>query len=70
MIDPNHPFYEPLWRRVLIPAFCFLWAAFEIYAGETMWAVIVGGLGLYATWKLFIEKRKPPVQKPADEGRE
>ncbi|CAN7421352.1 DUF3329 domain-containing protein [Neorhizobium sp. LjRoot104] len=67
MIDPNHPFYAPLWRRVLIPAVCAVWAIFELVAGEPFWAIIVGALGAYAAYKLFIEKRKPPVEKPADE---
>jgi hypothetical protein len=62
MIDPNHPFYGPLWRRILIPAICFGWALFELYAGSVTWAVISAGLGLYAAYKLFGEKRvAPPV---------
>jgi hypothetical protein len=67
MIDPNHPFYEPLWRRVLIPAVCAAWAIFELIAGEPFWAVIVGAMGAYAAYKLFIERKKPPAEKPADE---
>lgn len=70
MIDPNHPFYQPLWRRVLIPAVCAAWAIFELVAGEPLWAVIVGVTGAYATYKLFIEKRKPPVEKPADDSQD
>lgn len=70
MIDPNHPFYNALWRRLLIPIVCLVWASFELYAGEAMWAVIVGGLGIYATYKLFMEKRKPPAEKPVDEPQE
>ncbi|MBW6423184.1 DUF3329 domain-containing protein [Rhizobium sp. XQZ8] len=70
MIDPNHPFYDALWRRLLIPIVCLAWVCFELYAGEVMWAVIVGGVGIYATYKLFIEKRKPPVERPADEPQE
>ncbi|MFB9947783.1 DUF3329 domain-containing protein [Rhizobium puerariae] len=57
MIDPNHPFYEPLWRRLLIPAICAVWVAFELLAGEPIWAAIVGAIGIYATYKLFVERR-------------
>lgn len=67
MIDPDHPFYEPLWRRVLIPAVCFVWASFELYAGEPFWAIIVGALGLYATYKLFMVKRKAVPDKASTE---
>lgn len=70
MIDPNHPFYEPLWRRVLIPVICLVWACFELYAGAPIWAVIVGAIGLYATYKLFIEKRSPPAAKRVEESEE
>jgi hypothetical protein len=66
MIDPNHPFYGPLWRRILIPAICFGWAVFELYAGSVTWAVISGGLGLYAAYKLFLEKRPAPAVTTAD----
>lgn len=70
MIDPNHPFYEPLWRRLLIPVICAIWAAFELYTGEPFWAIIVGAMGLYATYKLFLEKRKPGARKPTEEPKE
>ncbi|MCK8782208.1 DUF3329 domain-containing protein [Rhizobium sp. NTR19] len=66
MIDPDHPFYRPLWRRLLIPAVCLVWVIFELVAGEAFWAVIVGAIGAYATYKLFIEKRDPPPQRPLD----
>ncbi|TWF54809.1 DUF3329 domain-containing protein [Neorhizobium alkalisoli] len=69
MIDPNHPFYEPLWRRIMIPAVCFAWAIFELFAGSGVWAAISGGLGAFAAYKLFIEKRDPPA-KPRDEAPE
>ena len=70
MIDPDHPFYKPLWRRILIPAVCWVWAIIEFIGDEPFWGVIVGALGAYATYKLFIEKRPPPAEKPVDDGRE
>jgi hypothetical protein len=65
MIDPNHPFYEPLWRRVLIPAICFIWAGVELFSGSPTWAIISAALGLFAGYKLLVEKRKtPPAARP------
>lgn len=61
MIDPNHPFYEPFWRRVAIPAVCFVWAGIELYSGAVMWAVISGGLGAFAAYKLLVERRPTPT---------
>lgn len=53
MIDPDHPVYKPLWRRLLIVGFCAAWAGFELYSGEIFWAIIVGALGAYAAYKLL-----------------
>ncbi len=64
MIDTNHPFYDPLWRRILIPAICFVWAVIELVTGSVTWAVISGALGLFAAYKLLVEWRPRPPQAP------
>lgn len=66
MIDPNHPFYDALWRRVLIPAVCFVWVAIELYAGEAVWAGIVAIVGLFATYKLFFDRKASEGRKPTE----
>ena len=53
MFDLNHPFFRPLWRRVAVVAVCLGWAGFELATGSPLWAVIFGGLGLYAAWGFF-----------------
>ncbi|MGI2031406.1 DUF3329 domain-containing protein [Rhizobium panacihumi] len=58
MIDPNHPFYDALWRRVAIVAFCFGWVVIELFVGNLMWAGIVGAIGVFAAYKLFFERKK------------
>lgn len=70
MIDPNHPFYDALWRRLLIPVTCAIWVVIELAAGSPIWAAIVGAIGLYATYKLFWEKRQPPAPKSAEDREE
>lgn len=70
MIDPDHPFYKPLWRRLLIPVVCAVWAIFEFVTGEPFWGIIVGAMGLYATYKLFIEKRPPAPQPRSDDAQD
>ncbi|MBE3636851.1 hypothetical protein [Mangrovicoccus algicola] len=54
MPDLNHPFFRPLWRRVLITVFCLGWALFEAVAGGPFWAVLTGGLGLWCAWGFFV----------------
>ena len=66
MIDPNHPFYDALWRRLLIPVVCLVWVGIELYAGEPLWAGIVAVVGLYATYKLFWQERQPRSDDPVD----
>lgn len=66
MIDPNHPFYDALWRRLLIPAVCFVWVAIELYAGEAVWAGIVAIVGLFATYKLFFDRKASEGRKPTE----
>lgn len=51
--DFDHPFFRPLWLRATVVAFCLGWAAFEIVAGSPGWAMLFGGIGLYAGYRLF-----------------
>lgn len=52
LIDPEHPFYAPAWRRYAIAASCFIWAGVEAWAGQPFWTVIFGALGAYSFWTL------------------
>ncbi|KAA0700618.1 hypothetical protein DTW90_02925 [Neorhizobium sp. P12A] len=61
LIDPNHPFYKSLWRRILIVAVCLGWAVIEASTREPFWAVLVGAVGIYAAWMLLLNfDPKPP----------
>jgi hypothetical protein len=64
-LDLNHPFFIPLWRRVLITAICLGWAIFEIVMGSPFWAILFGALGLYAGYVWFFDFRpRDPETKP------
>ena len=52
--DFNHPFFRPLWLRILIVALCLLWAMVEAGTGQMMWAVLFAAIGLYAGYGFFI----------------
>lgn len=66
MIDPNHPFYDALWRRLMIPGICFVWVGIELYAGEAIWAGIVAVVGLFAAYKLFFDRKPSEGGKPKE----
>ena len=41
--DSNHPFFKPLWRRVLIVGSCLVWSGFEWWNGEQLWGASLPG---------------------------
>ena len=63
MNDREHPFFRPLWRRILLVAFCALWAAWEIYNGERFWAYLTLGITAYGAW-VFLFTYNRPTGKP------
>ena len=54
MFDFSHPFFRPLWRRILIVAVALGWALFEAVTGNPGWAVVFGALGAVALWGLLV----------------
>lgn len=64
-LDLDHPFFIPLWRRVLIVAVCLGWAVFEfVGTGSPLWGILFGAVGLYAGWHFFFNfnPRSPDSQ--------
>lgn len=59
-------FFLPLWRRVLLVAFCLAWALFEFITGAVFWGIIFGSLGVYAMWQLFFDGW--PASSKGDSG--
>ncbi|MDW9490165.1 hypothetical protein GOA59_29395 [Sinorhizobium meliloti] len=53
-IDPDHPFYRPLWIRLLIILFCAVWTAVEFYGGQVMWGTIFLVVTAYAGASLLV----------------
>ncbi|MEM8701436.1 MAG: hypothetical protein AAGF82_06385 [Pseudomonadota bacterium] len=51
MLGPaEHPWLDPLWRRVALVVFCGGWTIVEFTMGNTGWASIVGAITAYAGW--------------------
>lgn len=53
-IDPDHPFFAPVWRRWATGVVPLAWAGFEAVSGNPGWAVLFGAAGAYALWILVI----------------
>lgn len=54
-LDTDHPFFRPVWVRILVVAVCLGWAVLEFVTGAPFWGVIFGGLGAYAVWGFFFD---------------
>lgn len=52
--ESDRKFFKPLWRRVVIVAFCSAWAAWEWFNGAAFWGMLVTGIALYALWAFII----------------
>lgn len=57
MFDFDHPFFDPLWRRIVIVALCFGWGAFEIWNGSLPWGMVFFGMGALAGYNFFFVRR-------------
>lgn len=57
LIDFDHPFFEPLWRRIVIVVFCLGWSIFEFATASAFWGVVFAGFGLVSAWGFFVAKR-------------
>ncbi|MDQ0455490.1 hypothetical protein [Rhizobium paknamense] len=63
-LDPHHPFFKPLWVRVLTVLVPLVWAGVELYSGEAGWAIISFALAFYAALQLFwVFYKKPGKDK-------
>lgn len=54
-LDTSHPFFRPLWVRILIVAVCAGWAIFEFTTASPTWGFVFLALGAYAAWGFFID---------------
>ncbi|NIA67416.1 ATP synthase F0 subunit B [Pelagibius litoralis] len=59
MFDNKHPWFVPLYRRVLIIAVCFLWLVVESIANQPFWQIISFAVLIYAIWT-FLYTYEPP----------
>lgn len=55
LLDPDHSFFKPLWRRWMTAGVPLVWALVELAMGSAGWAVLFGAFGIYAFWMLFVK---------------
>lgn len=60
LIDADHPFYRPLWVRLVLVGICVGWTAVEFYNGQQTWGLIFLAVAAYAFAQLIL------FYKPSD----
>lgn len=59
----EHPFYRPLWRRILIVFTTVIWAGFEVLVTQSgLFMVLAVAVMVYAIWTFLL------VYKPVDKS--
>ena len=57
LVDPHHPFFRPLWVRILCVVLLLTWAGFEASTGAVFWAILFGASGIYLFVMLFVIRK-------------
>ena len=57
LVDPNAPFFRPLWVRVLCVILPLIWAVVELRSGAVFWAILFGAAGVYLGFELFLRRK-------------
>ncbi len=57
LFDFDHPFFDPLWRRIVVVVICVGWGLFEFASGAITWGMIFTGIGGVAAYHLLIARR-------------
>jgi hypothetical protein len=53
-LDPDHPFFRPVWRRWATALFPGAWALIELWNGSPGWAVVFAAASAWAFWALIL----------------
>ncbi|MEN9010496.1 MAG: hypothetical protein ABF241_00285 [Yoonia sp.] len=53
LIDLYHPFFAPVWVRVVVVLILVAWGLFELSTGAIMWGIVFIGIGIVSTWQFI-----------------
>lgn len=65
LIDTDHPFFKPLWIRLVVIAVSSGWAMFEFLLGNWFWGALFAAFAALSVHGFFIAPRqKRPDHRP------
>jgi hypothetical protein len=54
VFDLDNVFYRPLWIRLTITLGCIAWGLVEVAMGNSFWAILFLGIGLFTGYRFFV----------------
>lgn len=63
-LELRHPFFLPLWRRAVVVLLLAIWTVIELSQGNPYWALLTGGIGVYAIYVFFFDFKLPEEDTP------
>ena len=64
--EAEHPFYRPLWVRIVLTTVLSLWCLVEWMNDQPFWGLLTGAAALWAVWTFFITYRPDETPSPSD----
>ena len=64
LLDTNHPFFKPLWLRIVVVAIAAGWAVFEFRSGSTVWGLIFAAFAAVSAHGFFINFNPDETDRP------
>lgn len=55
LLDPDHPFFAPVWRRWATAMIPLGWGIVELVFSSPAWGMLFIAAGAYACWALIIK---------------
>ncbi len=56
ILDPDHPFFAPVWRRWATTLFPIAWGGVEVWWGNPGWGSLFIAAGVYAGFVLLWQR--------------
>jgi len=54
LLDLEHPFFAPVWVRVVVVAICIGWGLFEFANAAVLWGVFFCGIGVICGYRFSV----------------